>query len=197
MRGRLPITQDGKASGFGIVARDTHRPVHQCAQLTAQVRKRLRQFGHVRSSMSACSSSASARRSRTGPDAKITCHGCTLEFDGARIASSSDSVTSSRGTGLSRRNKRMDRRSRIAFSRSYIASLRRQPVLHRRTPVTAECIPALSDRSVRSPSSPAIPGPRRPRHAIRRRWSTSDHDRRTRGIRCRIHPSRRGRTPPW
>jgi hypothetical protein len=48
----------------------------------------------------------------TGPDPDVntTCHGWTLEFDGARIPSSRASFTGSRGTGLSRRNSRVDRR---------------------------------------------------------------------------------------
>ena len=58
--------------------------------------------------MSAWVSSASTSRSRAPPEAKTTCHGWMLEFEGARMASSSASVTSSRGTGLSRRNSRVE-----------------------------------------------------------------------------------------
>ena len=70
----------------------------------------------------ASASSAWTSRSLAGPDARTTCHGWMFEFDGARIARSSASVTSPMGTGLLRRNIRTDRRSVIARSKSYMAT---------------------------------------------------------------------------
>jgi hypothetical protein len=63
---------------------------------------------------------AATRRARAGPGSSTTRHGWMLEFDGARMASSSASSTSARGSALLGRNMRVERRSEMACSRSNI-----------------------------------------------------------------------------